>query len=244
MNRKVKKVLKNYLDSDGKIKIPEGCKKVKLDVGLSCNAPHSELWLKDSDDTCVYGFEPNPYNIEDIKNFTPDKKIWDIHLNPERVDNNFFIIEAALSDGEPRDTKFYCTEGDPGTSSMFEPIRQYEKVFEVRDVVDVPVITLKHFFDVFPWDRVPYIEQLKIDAQSADFDIIRGCGDYLSEKIVYLDVEITTSNCYKHFENPQEFHNYILNSGFEVISTGGNCSYYNRKFSNIKDNINYQFLNY
>ena len=243
MNDKVKKVLKPSLDSNGKINIPKGCKKVKLDVGLSCNAPHSEIWLEGNNDTCVYGFEPNPYNVKDIKSFTPEKKIWPIHLNPERIDNNFFIIEAALSDGEPRDTNFYCTEDDPGTSSMFEPIRQNERGFKLKDVVTVTVITLKDFFDIFPWEKIPYIDQLKVDAQSADFDIIRGCGDYLSEKIVYLDVEITTHNAYKKYENPQEFHTYILKSGFEIISVGGNCSYYNRKFSNIKDSIDYKFLN-
>ena len=236
-------VLNNRLDSEGKIIIPDGCKRVKLDVGLSNNAPHAEIWLEDSDDTCVYGFEPNPYNIQYMKNFTEDQKYQIIQLDPKRINKNLFIIETALSDGEPRDTTFYCTKGDPGTSSMYEPLRQNEEVFKVKDVINVPVITLKHFFDVFPWDKVSYIEQLKVDAQSADFDIIRGCGDYLSERIVYLDVEISTSNQYKHYENPQEFHNYIVNSGFEIISLGGNCSYYNKRYSNIKDTINYKFLN-
>lgn len=243
MNKIVEQVLGEHL-SEGKIRIPEKCTRVKIDVGLSNNAPHAEIWLEDSDDTCVYGFEPNPYNIKYMKEFTEDQKYQIIQLNPQRIDDNFFIVKCALSDWEPRFTKFYCTEGDPGTSSMFEPTRQYENAFKLKDVVEVPVITLKDFFDLFPWDKVSYIEQLKIDAQSSDFDIVRGCGDYLSERVVYLDVEITTFNQYKHFENPNEFHNYILNSGFEVISTGGNCTYYNKKFSDIKDTINHKFLNY
>lgn len=241
MNDIVDKVLVPFLDNDGKIKIPEGCKRVKLDVGLSNNAPHAELWLSSADDNdmCVYGFEPNPYNIKYLKEFTPEQKYQLIQLDPKRIDDRFFMIQTALSDGEPRYSNFYCTEDDPGTSSIYEPNQ-----FSVKDVVEVPVIRMEDFFKLFPWDKVPYIEQLKTDTQSSDFNVIRGCGKYLSQRVVYLDVEISTSNQYKHEENPQEFHNYILSCGFEPISIGGNCSYYNKKFANILNTINYQFLNY
>jgi hypothetical protein len=239
MNPIVEEVLSPFLDKQGKIKLPKNCKRVKLDVGLSNNAPHAEIWLSKSDDMCVYGFEPNPYNIEYMKNFTPEQKYQIVQLDPKRINDNFFIIETIVSDGEPRLNEFYCTQGDPGTSSMYKPL-----VFQVKETIEVPVITLKHFFDLFPWDKIPYIEQLKTDTQSSDFNVISGCGEYLSERVVYLDVEISTIGQYDHDENPQEFHDYILNSGFEVISIGDNCSYYNKKFFNILDTIDYQFLNY
>ena len=240
MNEIVKEVLNFYLDSNEKIKLPDGCKRVKLDVGLSNNAPHAELWLSSSqeNDMCVYGFEPNPYNVEYMKETEFGKSYQGIQIDPKRIDDNFFIIQAALSDCEPEYSSFYCTTGDPGTSSIYEP-----RHFEIKDVVEVPIIRLQDFFDLFPWEKVPYIEQLKTDTQSSDFNVIRGCGKYLSEKIVYLDVEISTSNQYIHEENPEEFHNYILNQGFECISMGGNFSYFNKKYSNILNTIDYKFLN-
>lgn len=240
MNAVVEEILKPFLDKNEKIKLPKDCKRVRLDVGLSNNAPHAELWLSNDTigDMCVYGFEPNPYSIKYIKEFTPEQKYQIIQLDPKRIDDKFFMIQVALSNSDPGYSVFYCTEDDPGTSSMFEP-----RQFGVKDVVEVPVIRLKDFFDLFPWDKVPYIEQLKTDTQSSDFDVIKGCEEYLSEKVVYLDVEISTNNQYQNDENPEEFHNYILSQGFECFSAGGNCSYYNKKFSNILNTIDYKFLN-
>lgn len=242
MNKIVKKVLSEHLDTNGKIIVPENFTKVKIDVGLSINAPHPELWLSSdkSGDLCVFGFEPNTYSIEFIKKGV-EKNIHPIHLDPSRINKTFFIFNTALSDGNPRYAEFYCTEGDPGTSSLFKPRWDtYRHV--VHDNINVPVITLKHFFDVFPWDRIPYIEQLKTDTQGSDFEVIKGCGDYLSEKVVYLDVEPTTKDEYDKECDPQAFHEYVLGCGFECIAYSGNVSYYNKRYSNILDSINYQFL--
>ena len=51
-----------------RIYIPNNIKKVKLDIGLSINAPHSYQWLKqEPDDLLVFGFEPNPESVSSIK---------------------------------------------------------------------------------------------------------------------------------------------------------------------------------
>lgn len=55
---------------------------------------------------------------------------------------------------------------------MYKPVDPI--LGEVLDVVPVEVTTLKHFFDRFPWDRFPHIEYLKVDAQGADLDILKG----------------------------------------------------------------------
>ena len=241
MNEIVKKVLSDCLDTEGKVFIPSHVKRVKIDVGLAFNAPNSELWLRAEDDLCVYGFEPNPYNVYCLKNgFNP---VGDMHgelvqIDPKRINDTFFIVESAVSSGGPHYADFYCTKNDPGTSSMFEPT-----YFEVDTITKVSAISLKDFFDLFPWDRIPFIEQLKTDTQSSDFDVILGCGDYLREKVVYLDVETSTYGQYKSQENSDEFHQYIISCGFEPISIGGNSSYYNKKFEEQLNKINYQFQN-
>ena len=38
----------------------ENIKHVKLDIGLSYNAPHSQNWLENEPNLLVIGFEPNP----------------------------------------------------------------------------------------------------------------------------------------------------------------------------------------
>ena len=54
------------LRSDGKIDIPSHIKHVKLDIGLSYNAPMSQYWLSHEDDLMVFGFEPNPACVTSI----------------------------------------------------------------------------------------------------------------------------------------------------------------------------------
>lgn len=209
-NKIVNQVLKNFLDENKKIKLPDWCRRVSIDVGTSINAPYSEIWLSQDHELCVFAFEPNPYNIKFLKN---GGNIWPIHLNPERINKSFFVSECALSNGNPRKSKFYCTDGDSGTSSLFQPTK-----IPVKEVVDVSVITLKHFFDLFPWDKINTIQHLKIDAQSSDFDIIKGCSTYLKDKVLEVTVETDTADHYINDENPIEMKNYIENMGFKCNS--------------------------
>lgn len=226
------KVLDSILEN-GKIKIPSGAKRVKLDIGTSRNAPFSEFWLQKDDELCVFGFEPNIYNVMNIK----EPRIHGYYqLNTERIDKNFFCINCALSNYISEQEPFYCAEEDGGTSSLFKPV---DVRITVKEVTQVPVITLESFFDFFPWDKIDKIEQVKIDAQSSDFNIIKGIGNYLSERVVYLDVETTTENQYENDENPEEIKTYMESQGFECLKWGLDSTFFNKKFESEKDNIRY-----
>jgi hypothetical protein len=234
MNKVVKEVLQNVLGDDEKIKLPDWCKKVSIDVGTSINAPNSEYWLSQDQDLCVFAFEPNPYNIEHLNS---GDKIWPVHLDPKRINESFFIINCALSKGRTRFSEFYCTCEDSGTSSMFKP-----NFFNVKEVLKVPTITLKHFFDLFPWEKIEFIEHLKIDAQSADFDIVVGSKDYLKEKVLYLTVETNTGDQYSNDENPQEMKEYIESLGFHCDHWKQNGRFLNQKFKHLWNKIEYKIL--
>jgi hypothetical protein len=54
--------------------------------------------------------------------------------------------------------------------------------------IKVPVYSLKHFFDIFPWDKYEYIEFIKIDTQGSDLDVVKGAGEYI-KKVVYITIE-------------------------------------------------------
>jgi FkbM family methyltransferase len=220
---KKNEILKNILGNDGKIKIPEWVKKVKLDIGTSLSAPNSELWLQRETELLVFGFEPNIYNIKTIYD---GQDFWPHHIEKERIDNTFFVINCALSDKNSDSEKFYCTgNNNSGTSSLFEP-----KSFEIVDIIDVPVITLNDFFDCFPWEKIPFIDQIKIDAQSSDFNIIKGMDKYMKDRVVYVDVETSTNGQYYSEENPSELKNYMENNGFQCLSWGLNATFVNNKF--------------
>lgn len=235
LNYVVEKVLSPILEND-KIKIPNWVKRVKIDVGTSINAPNSEEWINKDSDLCVFAFEPNIFNIEHLSSGV---KIWPIHLEPKKINNSFFCTHCALSDFISENEKFYCTDNDAGTSSLFTPV---DSRIQVKKITDVSVITLESFFNYFPWETIPYIEQIKIDAQSSDFKIIKGIGNYLSEKIVYLDVETTTNGQYLNNETPMELKKYLESNGFICLEWGINATFFNRKFENIKNTINYSII--
>lgn len=230
----MKHVFQHLLNENEKIKIPSWCKKVKIDVGTSLNAPNSEVWLDREKDLCVFAFEPNKYNIETIIN---GQNIWPHHLKKERINNSFFCIEAALSNEMKENSEFYCTNQDGGTSSLFKPT-----YFSLKDIIKVPVLTLECFFNFFDWNIIKYIDQLKIDAQSSDFNIIKGIGTFYLKKIAYLDVETSTNDQYENFENPILIRNYMEENGFECLSWGINATFFNKNLEHVKQNINYHIL--
>lgn len=244
MNKIVKKVLSQVLDTSEKIHIPDNFNRVLIDIGTSYNAPHSEVWTEKFNNICVFSFEPNPFNIECLKNGCLINSNWQnpFQLKIEKIGSQVFLIETALSNGKCRTSDFYCTDGDSGTSSLFEP-----NSLVVKDKIKVSVITLKDFFDLFPWGKIPFIEHIKIDAQSSDFDIILGMGDYI-EKILYLTVESHTNDnngnpYYKNYgENPIMMKEYIESRGFECKRWNQNGVFYNKNMKELWDKCEYYFL--
>jgi hypothetical protein len=236
MDKKIIDKLFSHILENNKIKIPTWVKRVKLDVGTSLNAPNSQKWLESDSELCVFGFEPNIYNLQILHTGIHR---WPIKLDLDKINKSFFYVNCALSDIIAENVDFYCTDYEnPGTSSLFKPT-----MTNVDVVTKVSVIRLSDFFDLFPWESIQYIDQVKIDAQSADFNIVRGMGDYLADRVVYLDVEATTNGQYENVEDPSGLKEYIEYKGFECLEWGMNARFRNRKFSDIYDKINYIFLN-
>ena len=228
--------MEKYLEN---LYIPNHIKKIKLDIGLSVNAPVSQKLLEYEDDVFVFGFEPNIDSIVNIKNGNKKKYPWPIILNTKYIsENRFFIIPIALENvNEEQNLLFHNTINDPGTSSLYKPINNkignYNKSY-------TPVFSLKHFFDLFNWKRFPYIEWIKIDAQGSDLNIIKGAKNYLMEKIVYVTLEEDSIN-YENVNdnNEQNITEYMLSNNFIKIDHPNTVdpTYLNKKFINLKDTI-------
>lgn len=224
---------------NGKIHIPESIKHVKLDVGLSYGAPMSQQWLSKEDDLMVFGFEPNPEAVNLIRSPTNCKK-HESHgdvLEYKYVNKQCFILPVALSLETEESKPFYITTLDEGCSSFYKPSGV---LFDISNVIQVPVITLADFLSYFPWDTIPYIEYLKIDAQGADLDILRGAGDYL-EKIVFITAESSVGNLYLDVKDNDvnKVDEYMKEQGFLRIHhpNTGDPTYVNYRYRDIAPSI-------
>ena len=220
------------------INIPSKCTHVKLDIGLSYCAPHSQSWLSKEPNLMVFGFEPNP-NAFVVKKFNG------INLNNiNKYDNRFFINKVALGNVEKlEEMTFYSTTKDCGTSSLYEPIDNMcrdRQGFGPFNKIKVPVLSLKMFFDEFPWDRFEYIDYIKVDAQGSDLSILKGAGAYLREKVVFVTAEpdgefyIGSSEC-----NLTNITNYMLSQDFVKINhpNTNDPTYVNKKFMDLSKSI-------
>jgi hypothetical protein len=148
-------------------------------------------------------------------------------------------LPIALSNvDEPTTMDFYSMQEDAGTSSLFQPIDK--NLGPVKQISSVPVFSLKHFFDHFPWNRFKYIEYIKIDAQGADFDIIKSAGSYLKERVAYITAEPEDSQ-YENCSNNTAYNieQYLITQNFIRIQHPNtkNPTFVNKKFSYLRPYI-------
>jgi FkbM family methyltransferase len=170
--------------TNGKIVLPEYCRSVRLDVGLSVNAPQSATWISRDSTLHVFGFEPVNENRKMIhKGDAP----WPVNLNPELIGKRINIIPCALMEKSISEgLDIFVTKNDPGCSSLLKP-----KTFEVDYVERISVGTLNEFLEHFPFDVVQYISHLKIDVQGADIQVLEGGLKFL-DRIMSITAEVDT----------------------------------------------------
>ena len=197
---------------DDKIVIPQECRSVRLDVGLSVNAPQSQVWLSRDPHLHVFGFEPVKANRESIeKGDSP----WPVNLEPKLIGKRINIIPCALLQSHlPGGQTIYVTRKDPGCSSVLKP-----KTFEVAYEEIIQVESLNRFFDLFPFDQISYIDHLKIDVQGADLQVLEGATQYLSA-IMAITAEVDT-NEYEGTRNSLKSMKELLEPfGFKLFKKG------------------------
>ena len=228
--------MEDYLKS-----IPLNISNIKLDIGLSYSAPQSNDWLSNEPNLFVFGFEPNPESVQNIlqKNITKRHPCDGEPLKNEFIETRFRLIPFALDNvTEPINTNFYAMSKDVGTSSLYRPVD--ESLGPIKSVIKVPVYSLKHFFDLFPWNRFEYIDYIKIDAQGADFDIIKSAGDYLKDRVVFITAEPETVHYFGCNHNTSEnMTEYLKEQGFEKISHPNTTdpTFLNTKYKHFHDKI-------
>lgn len=221
--------------------IPENVTNIKIDIGLSFCAPVSNKWLIAEPNVAVFGFEPNPESCNAIitQNYG-NQWIPNGYLEKRFIDKKrFHLFQYAISNPtDETNMKLYVNHLDCGTSSLFSHDQQ--KLGRIKFATDVPVISLRIFFDKFPWDRFEYIDYIKIDAQGSDLNILKGAGDYLKERVVYVTAE-PDGHYYTNAEecNESNIDSYMFSQGFQRINHPNTTdpTYLNMKFIDRKDLI-------
>jgi FkbM family methyltransferase len=217
------------------IVIPSNISHVKIDIGLGMHNIHSKDWLKYEKNLFVFMFDPNRDSI--LSSIEKMKNIENIIQNNN---NSFVIIPVALSNvSEQKQMDFYSMQNDGGTSSLYKPIN-INRLGPIKNKNTVPVMALTHFFDLFPWDKFEYIEYIKIDAQGADFDIIKSAGDYLSERVVFITAE-PESDDYENCQHntTENMEQYLKTKNFIKINhpNTDDPTFVNTKFMHLYNNI-------
>jgi hypothetical protein len=221
------------------MKVPEGLKQIRIDVGLAGEAPNAALWLSQTTDRFVIGVEPLPYHWRMIKNFETSGTVRPypenipllqleegvVKLNREivcEIGNKFLPIEAAIDNVKDVTTqKFYMmdrTDGASGSSSLLTPSEHHPHFIEKE--IEVTTHSLEYILDKVDWGRFEYIEHIKTDCEGKDFDVVKSIGKYLS-KIVFITSEMTGNLHHWHGStDPQSFVQFMQDSGFKIIFQG------------------------
>lgn len=224
-----------------KLDIPPEITNIKIDIGLSYNAPQSNKWLENNKNTYVIGIEPNTDNVLCILNKNIKKRNIS-HSEPlldKYINTNVIILPIAIDNVDKiSKMKFYCMEKDSGCSSLLEPIDI--NLGPIKKTIDVNVYPLSKILNLIDWNKYKYIDYIKVDAQGSDLNIIKSAGNYLKEKVIYITLE-AESIAYKNSENNniEEFDKYLNSQNFIRIIHENTVdpTYLNKNFIDIAHTI-------
>eukprot|EP00802_Teleaulax_amphioxeia_P013536 Tamp_13587.p2 GENE.Tamp_13587~~Tamp_13587.p2 ORF type:complete len:135 (+),score=20.84 Tamp_13587:1133-1537(+) len=118
-------------------------------------------------------------------------------------------------------------------SSLHRPDGSYEPATHFRTYA-VPVLRLADLLAALPWGpadqagRLEVVEQLKIDAQGADVEVLKGAGPWLRDKVVCVTAEAFVFGYEPGYHTAQELVDYMISQGFRLWDQrGGNYLFIN-----------------
>jgi hypothetical protein len=210
------------------LKLPDNFvfpKKIKIDIGMSNCPMYARDWLDQEPDVFVFGFEPNPNAIKQMKENNSFGPHW----------NRVHIFPVALGDvTEPSEMSFYITSVEL-SSSLYKPTKSFLEHynFQITDIITVPVYPLSAFFAIAPPDV--FIEYIKIDAQGADLDIVKSASYDIQQKVAYITLE-GDGNFYEDCDDTVEnIYSFMTHLGFIKINHPNTMdpTYQNPKFAHL-----------
>jgi FkbM family methyltransferase len=135
-------------------------------------------------------------DILELLRFEPDKEEYESLMKNKGA--NDMIYQYALYK-EPKNVSLNLTKSR-GCSSLYKPnhdfLRNYadSKRFEIEDVIAVKATSLDTLYKDNVFSNIDFI---KIDAQGAELDILKGGETFLREHIAGIEIEVEFQPLYK-----------------------------------------------
>lgn len=196
------------------MRLPYEYVRIRIDIGLSHNAPNSLNWLNKSKDLLVVGIEANKYNIRELNRKINNE--WNDGKN--NAAERFTLLYCAI-DNSPTPTyaEFNHVTGDSGTSSLLSPTTELleKNLYKVRETSMVPIVPLHEILSIVDWDRFGYVEVCKVDTQGKDLDVLKSAKDFI-KKIAIVIAEVNTWGQYENAGTENEITTYMIENGFVI----------------------------
>lgn len=178
--------------------------KLWIDVGAH-NGEKTLKYAQENPALIVYAFEPN---------FEVAARL--IGLLP-----NFVMIPAAVAEQDGC-SDFYINTFR-AASSLFPFNSERLQIWTggeqltIERKVSVPTIRLDTFMDLM---GISHVDYLKIDAQGADFSVVKSAGTRLPDiRKITLEVAVTASQLYVGASTKDEIVKFMEKSGFVLVDT-------------------------
>jgi len=181
-------------------------KRIKIDVGLSLNAPHAISWLQEDPDLFVIGFEPVKECLESVRN--------ELKSLPKSVSERFLILNCALSD-QDGESNFYVTS-DFGTSSLEVPTG-----FVTRRLEQVRHFRLDEILDLIDFGAIGRIDYLKTDCQGHDLKVLKGAETWLTKVAVVTCESWAPGYTLKRPDSELAIRRYLRRFNFRAVNRTG-----------------------
>lgn len=202
-----------------------GVEPVIVDVGSS-GEPQS-LFNAISKQTVLVGFEPD--DREQSKRFG------------EKFKRVIFVPKVVIPDDNAEDVEFVLTKS-PYCSSLLEPDLKalenfsFSPLFIPERRVKLPATSMNR---VVAEKHLSHLDWIKVDAQGADLQIIKGIGRSTFENILAIEVEPGLIDAYKGEDLFPEVHMFMLKAGFWLADL--HCQAYPRISAANLDRLKAEF---
>ncbi len=188
-----------------RLDLPPFVNRIKIDVGLSGNAPNSFAWLYENPvDLLVIAFEPVLSNLGALN------ALIDSMPDSSKLRKRFWILPFAL--GASYGSSVIHVTADGGQSSLLIP--KDTGIIESQGTV---VVTLEQVLKLIPEDRLPFIDFLKTDCQGTDLEVLRGAGSQL-QRIVVTTVEADAYSYKRATNSIFKIKKYMKQRGFTQLN--------------------------
>jgi len=110
-------------------------------------------------------------------------------LEKDFINKRCYLLPFAIVNSNCEEIDLYNTNC-PGQASIYKP-NDYlldQKMYQYN-LIKVPSFTLFDLLSIIDYEKIDYIEFIKVDIQGADLDCIRSGKNLLCDKVVYICME-------------------------------------------------------